>query len=298
MTERLIDQINIFDKCDLIQFSRITYRDYRSRILPKKHFTHTHPQFEMFILIKGEGDFFVQESWHHIRPGDIVLIRGQERHCLTGISAEEYDHCFFQFSENSFPPVTDRIRVPTDCFLDRAMGTMNHVTPSPEAWDKILWIVERLSELVRVSSSTPNGPFQKIGLTLALFDIVAEEWRRAYPDDEAGRPLHTDHPVVALALDYMDHHYLSVKSIEEVSAACGVSHAYLSRIFKQKLGVTPVEYLRQKRISFVKQRLLDGCTVTEVCYEAGFQNYSYFIQVFKKETGMTPLVFQKNKRIV
>ena len=39
--------------------------------------------------------------------------------------------------------------------------------------------------------------------------------------------------------------------------------------------------------------LIRGGTVTDACFESGFQDYSYFISIFHRETGMTPLQYQK-----
>ena len=56
----------------------------------------------------------------------------------------------------------------------------------------------------------------------------------------------------------------------------------------QHLNITPHQYVLMKKMSLAKEFLAKGETVSEACFNAGFDNYAYFITCFKKIFGVTP----------
>jgi two-component system response regulator YesN len=71
----------------------------------------------------------------------------------------------------------------------------------------------------------------------------------------------------------------------------------LSHLFKEQMGVTPIEYLTKIRIERAKKLLL---TTDKKCcniyYEVGYNGQSHFSRKFKEVTGMTPLEFRAGNR--
>ncbi len=62
-------------------------------------------------------------------------------------------------------------------------------------------------------------------------------------------------------------------------------------------GRTPVEYIREMRMSRAAELLSQGkFSVSEVMYTVGFSNSSYFSKCISKEYGMTPTDYMKVKR--
>jgi len=53
------------------------------------------------------------------------------------------------------------------------------------------------------------------------------------------------------------------------------------------MGVTINYYIRHKKISKSKELLQNGATVTEACFQSGFNNTSYFIKAFREIVGVT-----------
>ena len=62
----------------------------------------------------------------------------------------------------------------------------------------------------------------------------------------------------------------------------------LTTLFKERTGMTVIEYLTAKRIDYAKERLRQTGQILCAAYEAGFSDPAYFYRVFKKATGMTP----------
>ena len=82
--------------------------------------------------------------------------------------------------------------------------------------------------------------------------------------------------------------YRTSLAIAEVARALGVSHAHLSRQFKQDFGLTPIQYLHRLRVSEAIGRLSQGEKTLDVGYDVGFNDTTRFYKDFRKVTGTSP----------
>lgn len=73
------------------------------------------------------------------------------------------------------------------------------------------------------------------------------------------------------------------------------SKFHLLRLFKRYYGQTPKQYLIEKRIEKAKELLKKGVTVTETCFEVGFDSPCSFSTLFKIRTGRTPATYKKEQ---
>jgi AraC family transcriptional regulator of adaptative response / DNA-3-methyladenine glycosylase II len=71
---------------------------------------------------------------------------------------------------------------------------------------------------------------------------------------------------------------------------CGVSEAYLSRVFARQVGVPLNRYRNSVRLGrFLElRRSGDGRTLTELAYEAGFGSYAQFFKIYVQAYGQGP----------
>lgn len=100
---------------------------------------------------------------------------------------------------------------------------------------------------------------------------------------------------VVAAIDYIKKNYSTDISLKSVAQHVFVSESYLSRIFKEDMNKSFVEYLTEirikKAIELLKATDLPNYTIAE---KIGYENINYFGRVFKKITGLTPTQY-KNK---
>lgn len=74
----------------------------------------------------------------------------------------------------------------------------------------------------------------------------------------------------------------------------GYSYHRYRHIFKEKVGVSPHQYLIVQRIEAAKLLLKRShATVTQIAYRCGFTSSSYFCQCFKKRVGVTPKEYRR-----
>ena len=93
---------------------------------------------------------------------------------------------------------------------------------------------------------------------------------------------------------YLDAHFCNTVDLKDLALLQGFSPYHLLRLFKLYYGTTPKQYQISKRIEVAKNRLKKGYTVSESCYDVGFQSVTTFSTLFKRKTGMTPTEFKKS----
>jgi AraC-like DNA-binding protein len=83
--------------------------------------------------------------------------------------------------------------------------------------------------------------------------------------------------------------------VTEIASEIGVSEVYLRVLFRRRLGVSPVKYLRRRRIgracSLLKETALP---IRLIAAECGFREVQFFHRVFRDITGVTPGNYRKN----
>lgn len=77
-------------------------------------------------------------------------------------------------------------------------------------------------------------------------------------------------------------------TLDALAAAVGLSPAYLQRRFLARFGLSPADYLAQRRLGRLKQALRDGQDVTAAVYEAGYGSPSRVYEAKAARLGMTP----------
>lgn len=86
-------------------------------------------------------------------------------------------------------------------------------------------------------------------------------------------------------------------NVDDLAASLHMSYGHLSRLYKQRTGLTIVERMNQIRLEkacgLLRQPVL---LIKEVAEQAGFPDICYFSKVFKKKYGLGPLAYRKQVR--
>ena len=89
--------------------------------------------------------------------------------------------------------------------------------------------------------------------------------------------------------EMMDAYYKNAISIQDIAKEACMSEYHFFRLFKKMMGVSPHQYILQKRLQFGKQMLQDGKeSVSTIAIEAGFTDIFAFSKAFKNKFGVTP----------
>ena len=98
-------------------------------------------------------------------------------------------------------------------------------------------------------------------------------------------------------ISYIDEHYKEKIYIEELSAMINVSPDYFTKMFKESIGKTPIDYINAMKVNAAMDLL---CTtelpMTEIAESIGFCNPNYFHKIFKQYMLTSPLAYKKSAK--
>ena len=145
----------------------------------------------------------------------------------------------------------------------------------------------RQEDFTRLPNPEVNLPAQEVGEYITSVLTAALQLRDLKSQQE-------NSDIINNAIRYIEKHYTDENiSLNSVAQAINISANYLSALFSQKMEVSFVEYLTQKRMNRAKQLLQrTNMRSSEIAYEVGYRDPRYFSFVFRKTQGCTPRAFR------
>lgn len=93
----------------------------------------------------------------------------------------------------------------------------------------------------------------------------------------------------------IDSSFDSPLNLDAMSGEACFSRYHFIRLFKRVFNRTPHQYLMEKRIERAKELLASSrLSVTDVCFEVGFQSLGSFSTLFHKRVGASPVIYRTN----
>lgn len=105
--------------------------------------------------------------------------------------------------------------------------------------------------------------------------------------------------IITESLVYIEKNLKQKISIEEIAEHVGYSKFYFSRMFKQAMSISVMEYVRERKIMRASESILQGNKILDVAIEYGWESHSGFIKAFKSYYGFSPsLLYAMNLEII
>lgn len=117
---------------------------------------------------------------------------------------------------------------------------------------------------------------------LSAVEDKAESYKLSFESNERAN-------MVATILDYIKGHYSEEISLDKLSKNNYLSPVYLSKIFKEETGDSPINFLINIRLNKAKELLEEGTLpIKAVAKLVGYNDAYYFSKLFKKHFGVSP----------
>lgn len=122
--------------------------------------------------------------------------------------------------------------------------------------------------------------------TLVLSDILNTLADTDPNSTKVGRlPPHT----LNLLFERIDAHLDENFGLTNMASAVDMSPYHFSRAFKNSTGLTPHQYVIERRIARAREMMLDAnLTLADIAYACGFSSQAHMSDVFRKKLGVTP----------
>lgn len=104
---------------------------------------------------------------------------------------------------------------------------------------------------------------------------------------------------IVMCTEYVYRHINERITVKDLAGHTGLSLSYLSRLFKQELGISISDYIREKKIEKAQNLLkYSDYSVIKIANYLSFSSQSHFIQIFEKLVGITPKKYRnRNYRV-
>lgn len=239
--------------------------------------SHIHDAFEIYFNLSGSVSFVVGNHTYPIERGDLIVTRPYEYHHCVYHDNACHEHYCLELSCDTASPFASA--------LAASFGGGPHIRLRGREIDRFRHHLDALR------SPVPYGETEKLYHLFGLLHLAAAH---AVPFEQ-NRPDESLPESLRITLDYVAAHYAEPLTVDFLANAAFVSVNTLERHFKRHLGITPMEYIKRKRLSEAMLLLREDRSVSEVAYLTGFCGASAFIQAFRRAFGVTPFRFAKGK---
>jgi AraC-like DNA-binding protein/uncharacterized phosphosugar-binding protein len=93
-------------------------------------------------------------------------------------------------------------------------------------------------------------------------------------------------------LDHINTNFTGDLRLRDVAVLFGFGPSHLTRLLKKETGLTFLSFVRSKRLALSKE-LLGRMSVTEACFEVGFESLPHFSRMFKRRYGVNPSEYKR-----
>lgn len=225
---------------------------------------HFHSQIEIYLILKGEIEVWINDQHTVLQPGDMSVAFSYDAHSYRTIQPAE---CMY-------------LIIPTDmCGEFRSLFAGKHADNpfirDPSAFETVRNAVQTL--LDGANELIERGC---IYLTLGtLYDRLSFEGSTERQNPHASAQL----------LIYINEHFKSEITLSTLASAFGYNPSYLSRYFKETFGVGFNRYVTMLRLREAVLLLRTGTKSVAACaLESGFRSLRSFYRSFFEEFGCTP----------
>ena len=171
-----------------------------------------------------------------------------------------------------------------------------HIAAAADHADRLRMLLQMNEE-----ESKEPGPGSEFVIARLMELVLVEILRGHAPTPEALKPgLLTGlaDPVIAQALAALHNDVKFPWTTQKLARLCGLSRSSLAPRFTRLVGLGPIEYLQQWRISIAKDELRRGVSsIGEIALAVGFQSGSAFSTAFTRAVGCSPRQFADEKVI-
>lgn len=246
---------------------------------------HSHPFSELFYVVNGQGTFIAEDTEFPVKKNDMVIINPHVRHTEKSLPGAPLDYIVLGIEGLSF--AFEKIAAARSGESAQApSGTVNKYNVSKT---NVCTCLNLMLEEVSRQEEDYETVCQNL-LEVLLISMLRSGSLSVVPDNS--RLLNRECTQIK---NYLDANYSETITLDSLAALTHMNKYYLAHTFTKYVGLSPINYLLQKRIQEGKSLLEStSYSIAQISDLLGFSSQSYFSQAFRKATGMTPMQYRKH----
>ncbi|WP_066714062.1 AraC family transcriptional regulator [Clostridium sp. Marseille-P299] len=274
---------------DSLKIERVILNNEQS--MPSNYFPD---EYEIYYLLNGEGNLFIEKETYNIKKGSLVLINKGQVHKISFSKGTLYERIWIQSKEQEFQllfAIGEKESQNLDHYFTKFHGVFELNEKEQKHVESILY--EIAEEIRKKDSGYQWMAYVKL---IEFFIFIIR--RKSSIDLKNDKTLSPRHEKVEEIAEFITRNFNTEQSLEQLSEQFGVNKNYLSRVFKETTGFTVAEYVNLQRMKKSRELLLDkSISIKEVSALLGYESITYFGRIFKRYMGITPLKY-RNKMLL
>ena len=272
---------------NLLWVSKCTYP--AKHVIKKNH----HDYYQIVFILGGEGIVTFGDSVKYASVNQAYIFRPNVVHKIEASRSKPLNIIELKFYCNN---------AETEDLIYHLMPFVNDVGQSIRTA-----FVSFVEEIKRQDDYTPQ-------IINALLTQLILSWKRISEQDEGyrgiksvGNFMYIDKEVnkdgnnkgdsLDSVVEYIQQNYSDEIKLKDLADIAYLSPIYLCSAFKDRYGVSPIQYLQNIRCENAKKLLTDtDDTITIIAERVGFQSINYFSRFFRSHTGITPNEFRRRNQ--
>ncbi|EML2247954.1 helix-turn-helix domain-containing protein [Klebsiella aerogenes] len=246
---------------------------------------HWHQCVELLYISSGYGIVVVDNQHYTARPGRLFIFPPFRLHKV------QVDHS----DKNPYHRTTMHIEqsvvesalsaFPRHQAQFAALAASNLPAQIYDLSEHAAFIERILEQFQRLEDNEQTTASEVAFLVMQLMTFLPEQPQRYPPRQQT---------VASRIMNWIEAHYASKFSLDQLACDLGLSRSYTSRVFRQQTGGNIHEYLLTRRIKRSCDLLRNSDeSIDAIALAVGFGEVTYFITCFKKMMRQTPLQYRK-----
>ncbi|HEX3078237.1 MAG TPA: AraC family transcriptional regulator [Lachnospiraceae bacterium] len=249
---------------------------------------HEHDFPQLTVILSGRGQYMIDDKLFDVQAGDIIMLNAGVRHknIITN-SKEPTVEFFVGFTDVHFRDMPKN----TIVFKDGAIITHLNALLKQEI-SKICY------EMIAENESCQLGKYfmlktYMMQLLLLLVRDVADtnhHSQTSYHFESYNKSY-----AVKRIINYLNENYEQRISLDRIAHNMYLSPVYISKIFKEETGESPINYLIKIRLEKAKEilEINDSGSIKSIAKQVGYEDVYHFSKLFKKYYGISPLYYKR-----
>lgn len=245
---------------------------------------HAHEDFvELILICSGSSTYLIHDKKYEVKAGDLLIYNSGVVHDEISSSENEVGSYCVAVGGLHMPGLRENALIPDDA---------GYVFPTGNDFETMRSLCEMMFRSLSSGEPRAEAFCHTLMHALLVKTVSIVGVKLAANDDEViAEPSILGRRIKA----YIDENYAEPITLQSIGDALHVSPYYLSHVFKEMSGYSPMQYLLRRRIGEAQTLLITtDLPVTQIAGMVGYDTQSYFNLQFSKHVGMPPKKYRQN----
>lgn len=237
--------------------------------------------YHLHFILSGKGILKIEDKTYNLHRGQTFIVPPEIEIYYCADSEDPWEYAWVSFT--GFKAAW---------YLEKAGLSIS--TPFRDTYlnpEEFLIYIEKI--LAHHQLTAVNELLRTSQLYEILAVLIESRTLNLLDQHQKIEPDYSPDMYVDYAVEYIHNHYATAR-VSDIASYIGITRSYLAHIFKDRLHVSPQEYLLSYRLE-QGSRLLRTTTlsVNEIAEKIGYSNPLTFSKMFKKVYGRSPLNYRQ-----